>query len=144
MIALLLIVALANGTTATLRQDLDGDGHAETITATLLTSSNGIGIQNWTLTIVDGRTGRSSVTEVQDFSRDLIRGATVMVTSWEWIGGHLYFVARPHVYVNAALHPDKKRGMWRRRYLLSFQRERNSPGSTSAQWLERAAHVAWR
>ena len=144
MIALLLLVALENGTTETFRRDLDGDGRAETITATLLTSSNGIGIQNWTLTIVDGSTGASSVTALQDFSRDLIHGRTVMVTSWEWSGGHLYFVARPHVYADGALHPDKKRGMWRRRYLLSFQRERNDPRSTSAQWLERAAHMAWR
>ncbi|HKO56998.1 MAG TPA: hypothetical protein VJ276_14070, partial [Thermoanaerobaculia bacterium] len=54
----------------------------------------------------------------------------------------LYFVARPYKYERGALVPQKKRGMWRRRFLFSFERERGKGGGPG-QWLKKAEKVKW-
>lgn len=124
------------------RKDLDGDGHAEIIAADFSGMSNGMAVRYWTLAIVDGRTGATTDVPLVEYGDGSIRGSTILVTSWEWIGSHLYFVARPYRYESGKLLPEKARGMWRRRYLFSFERERARGGSPK-QWLRRATHVTW-
>ena len=68
---------------------------------------------------------------------------------WTIVGPN--FIARPYLYANAALVPVKSRGMWQRRFLSSFERERDRgcendrdwAGGCPAQWLRKARHVAW-
>lgn len=126
-----------------LRRDLDGDGHREIVAADFAGASNGMAVESWNLTIVDGKTNAATVTPSSDFSAGLVRDRSVLITSWEWIGEHLYFVWRPYAYAGGALHPDKAHGMWRRRFLNSFARQRAAGKGTPAQWIERAEHVAW-
>lgn len=124
------------------RRDLDNDGHAEVIAADFSGMSNGMGVSYWTLTIVDGRTETATAVPLVEYGEGIIRGSTILVTSWEWIGTGLYFVARPYRYKDAKLLPEKSRGMWRRRYLFSFERER-ARGGNPRQWLRRATRVTW-
>jgi len=124
------------------RKDLDGDGHAEIVACDLAGMSNGMSVQSWNLTILDGRTGAATVMPLNDYDKGLVQRPLIRITSWEWIGDHLYFIARPYTYRNGALHPAKEKGMWRRPYLFSFERERGQGGKPSV-WLKRADHVAW-
>jgi hypothetical protein len=135
-------ITIGRGKIEAFRRDLDDDGRAEIIVADHAGMSNGMGVEYWNLTIIDGRSGASIVTPLVEYGDGVIQRRTILVTAWEWMGGHLYFVARPYLYANGTLRPDKARGMWRRRYLFSFQRERNAGGSPR-QWLKRASHVAW-
>ena len=110
----------------------------------------------WNLTILDGRTSSATVMSLVEYGDGSIRRErngryTVLKTSWEWMSDHLYFVARPYVYARGTLTPAKSRGMWQRRFLFSFERERgrgcthdrNGAGGCPGQWLERATHVPW-
>lgn len=129
------------------RKDLDADGKTEVIAADFSGMSNGMGVRYWTLAIVDGRTGATTDVPLVDYGDGSIRREspghyTILVTSWEWIGSGLYFVARPYRYKDAKLLPEKARGMWRRRYLFSFERERGR-GGNPRQWLRRATRVTW-
>jgi len=133
-----------------LRLDLDADGRAEIIAAASLGMSNGLGVHYWAITIVDGRSGKAADIDVEDYGDGTFRREpdgryTVLDTSWEWLdGAHLYFVARPYAYHDGALTPEKWRGMWIRRFLFSFERERaNDTVSRTAQWLRKAKAVTW-
>jgi hypothetical protein len=122
------------------QRDLDGDGAKEIVAADVLTVSNGMGVTVWTLVIIDGRTNKATTLQVEDYGPGSVRKDGVLETSWEWIDGHLYFIARPYKYEHGAL--VKQKTMWQRRYLFSFQRERGKGGP--AQWLKKATKVPWR
>lgn len=137
------------------RLDLDGDGKREIIVSTSLGMSNGMGIEYWTLIILDGRTDRAVQLDVEEYGDGTFRREpdgryTVLATAWEEIDGkHLYFVARPYAYHEGKLTPQKWRGMWVRRYLFSFEHERGwgpcalKIGSCTALWLRKAKVVKW-
>lgn len=127
--------------------DLDADGKAEIVAADFVTMSNGMGVQTWNLVILDGRSGKAATIKVEDygkgsFQREKDGSYTILETSWDWMGPALYFVARPYEYEHGQLVPQKQQGMWRRRFLVSFQRERGEGGGPG-QWLKKAERVKW-
>jgi len=136
--------------------DLDADGRHEIIVAALLGMSNGMGVSYWSLIIVDGRTGQAAELDVQEYGEGILRREaggqyTVLKTSWEWLDHrHDYFVARPYAYKGGELVAQKARGMWIRRYLFSFERERGRGCRDAAvahrcpgEWLRKAKAVTW-
>src|SRR5947207_904094 len=74
--------------------DLDGDGHREIVAADFAGLSNGMTVSYWNLTIVDGRTNAATSMPLVEYGDGVIRGHTVLITAWEWMADHLYFVAR--------------------------------------------------
>lgn len=139
------------------RLDLDADGRPEIVFAHMLGMSNGMGVRYWNLAILDGRTGSVSQLDVVEYGKGTLRRErdghyTLLETSWDGLdGAHLYFVARPYAYARGALVPQKRRGMWIRRYLFSFERERgrgcrNDPNPAHGcpgEWLRKAKAVTW-
>lgn len=127
--------------------DLEADGKPEIVAADFVTMSNGMGVQTWSLVILDGRSSKAITMKVEDYGKGSFRrekdgSYTILETSWDWMGPALYFVARPYKYERGELVPQKQRGMWRRRFLFSFQRERGQGGGPG-QWLKKAERVPW-
>ena len=132
-----------SGSVEVFLRDLDADGHAEIVAADFQGMSNGISICYWTVTIIDGRTSAALSVPVEDYGEGTLRRDGLLVSKWEWIGDHFYFVGRPYRYEHGKLVAGKT--MWQRRYLFSFERERNrSAVARPGQWLKRAARVPWR
>lgn len=129
-------------------RDLDADGRAEIVAADSGGTSNGLGIHYWDVTIVDGRTAAAIAVPIQDYGPGSLRRDGLLVTHWEWIGDHLYFVSRPFRYERGKL--THRNTMWQRRLLYSFQEERfrgcgqDPAKGCPGQWLRKATAVPWR
>src|SRR2546430_6503914 len=48
----------------------------------------------------DGRTNAATVMPLVEYGDGVIRGHTVLITAWESMAGHLYFVARPYAWAD--------------------------------------------
>ena len=120
--------------------DLDGDGDKELIVANHDATSNGLGVNYWTVSILPGLS-------LQDFERPLMfsveeygsfgtfvqvrREVHILATKWLWSkdpggrrGAGLYLVGRMWRYQDGALRAVAKRSLMARRFLNSFADER--------------------
>ena len=123
-----------------LQGDLDGDKRSELIVANLDSTSQGIGINYWTIAIFPDTEFRDyqppltfSVQEYGSFGTFVSSGGRVniLMTRWEWTsdpkgrrGTGLYLVGEWWRYKNGQLVPIPNRNTIARRYLFSFERER--------------------
>ncbi|MCX6550870.1 MAG: hypothetical protein NTY02_07675 [Acidobacteria bacterium] len=131
------------------RSDLTGDGQAETIVATLVNRGNGMGVESWRVSVIDGRHPATPASwEAQDFGVLSIftrpaSGGPCRLLAGEWIPGHdpargegLYFVGRWLRFLSpgpdgpgtsgSRFEPETERPVIRRRLLVDFERERLS------------------
>ena len=127
--------------------DLDGNGSKEVIVANHDMTSNGIGINYWTISIFPGAS-------VQDFERPLMfsveeygsfgtfvrarRAVNILATRWLWTkalsgrrGTGLYLTGRMWRYQQGRLLPVAKRPLMARRFLNSFAEERGQTSERS-------------
>lgn len=124
------------GPTESLRVDLDGDGHDETLQLTLLSVSNGMGVRRHRLCVVAAQ-GRPVCTEVQDWRAlsGLLRvpgqaGCPLLQAQWEpGANGGTYAVGRVLRWTGrgwlatAGAEGDALR--FSRRYTRAFEAERD-------------------
>lgn len=120
--------------------DLDGDGDKELIVANHDATSNGLGVNYWTVYILPGlslqgfeRPLMFSVEEYGSFGTfvQVRRGVHILATKWLWSkdtrgrrGAGLYLVGRMWRYKDGALRAVAKRPLMARRFLNSFADER--------------------
>ena len=121
-----------------LRGDLDGDRQPEIIVANRDSTSNGLGVSVYTITIfpnTDFRTFQSpltfSVQEYGSFGTFVHSAGHVNILTTYWVsgddpkrGGGLYLVGQWWRYKSGELVPLLNRNAIARRYLFSFERER--------------------
>jgi hypothetical protein len=141
-----------------LRGDLDSDQANEIVVANHDSTSNGLGVRYWTISIIPDPQYRSfqlpltfSVEEYGAWGTFIsARGKhtiDLLVTKWEW--GHaptasrkegLYLVGRWFHYRDGQLVPAANRPVLARRYLSSFERERGQTRDDNPQipyqWLK--------
>ena len=120
--------------------DLDGDGDKELVVANHDATSNGLGVNYWTVSILPDlslqdseRPLMFSVEEYGSFGTfvQARRGVNILATRWLWtkaLGGRrgtgLYLTGRLWRYQEGRLLPVAKRPLMARRFLNSFADER--------------------
>lgn len=116
--------------------DLDADGKPETVVAQLRTVSNGLGVEYWSLTILDGRDpARTPLrAEVEDFdpSGSFVRpreggSCRLLATRWDALrdprrGPGMYLIGQWMRYEDGRFLHDTARPVVARRLLFSFDR----------------------
>ena len=130
-----------------LRTDFDHDGHSELILANHDGTSNGLGVDYWTITIfpdVDFNPGVEPLTFSLEeygtfgtFVADNHARLRILATRWVWTndpkgkrGVGLYLVGHWWRYESGELVPQLNRATIARRYLLSFAYERGETSGT--------------
>lgn len=130
-----------------LRSDLTGDGRPDTVVAALVSRSSGMGVERWSVTVLDGRSPEpAAAEEVEDFGVLSVftapsTGGPCLLLAGRWKPGHdpargpgLYFVGRwlrvrtsgpGAVGLNSvSLEAIPERPLIRRRLLYGFERAR--------------------
>lgn len=134
--------------------DLDDDGQRELIVANHDSTSNGMGVNTWTISIFSAgdlssfRTPLTFSVEEYGSSGTFVsngRRVQILATRWEWADdprqrrGHgLYLMGQWWRYKTGELVPSANRTILARRYLMSFAFERGRTGNnptTPFKWL---------
>lgn len=115
--------------------DLDGDGHRELVIANRTSETLGMGVLTWSIAIIGGLDVSSSpiVLVTEDYGEGSLarlggmRGCQLLITDW---GVHkpdyaTYFSGVWLHYQKGEVSPAKNYPMLARRYLFSFEGERN-------------------
>lgn len=136
-----------------MRGDLDGDGRPELIVGEWMDQSNGLGINYWRISILDGADpARAPLrVNVDDFTPDgsFVRpasggGCRLLATRWTELrdarrGEGMYFTGQWMRYRGGRLEHDLQRPLVVRRLLNSFDRE--ARGAPLASLADRRAEV---
>ena len=116
------------------RGDLDGDGRAEVVVASRDSTSSGVAISRFSVSILDGRPladGHADKTPVSfgvdDYGEGVVRkDGLLLLPEWQSErGGGLSLVGRPFRYERGALLHDARGPVLRRRLAQSFEEERS-------------------
>jgi hypothetical protein len=132
------------------RGDLDEDGRRETIVVAPISVSNGMAVEGWLVLIANGKDPAAPAVElpVEDWGLTMFRarpnGRACRLLRAEWRNGAdpkrgagLYLVGQWYLYRDGKLVPDRDHPLVARRYLYSFERERDEilgPGFRDCTW----------
>ena len=137
-----------------LTADLDGDRRRELIVANHDTTSNGLGVEYWTIHIFPDAEFRNfqpplkfSIQEYGSFGTFVASGTNINILTTTWVGGSdpkgkrapgTYLVGQWWRYQSGKLVPVSNRPAIARRYLYRFQNERalnKDPAHIPFRWL---------
>lgn len=107
--------------------DLDADGTAELIVASLMSLSETHAIRSWDVGIIDGLDDLAVRFVAHDVGAELTKAGVLLVTEWQWRGldkeNALFFIGREYQYSSGALVPAKT-PVVSRRLTPEFEKER--------------------
>ncbi|MCA2978033.1 MAG: hypothetical protein INH37_07100 [Myxococcaceae bacterium] len=109
--------------------DLDADGAAELLVASVMSESEGMRIRSWHLAVVDGAEDVAVQFVAHDLPPDWVKGTALFVTEWTYEAvpkqpePAFVYVGREYEYRHGVLVPAKA-PVLRRRYTPEFELER--------------------